>query len=330
MQRGMTGARGAPDGAAGDRPYLLRISLTDRCNLRCRYCMPESGVPVAPREDLPTLEELEDLVGWLASVLPIGRVKLTGGEPLARGGVVRLARALKGVVGIRELSMTTNGTLLAPVACCLAAAGLDRVSLSLDTLDPGRYRTLTRGGELSAALAGLAAAREAGLEPVKINAVLLASWWREDVPRLLDLAAERRVEVRFIELMRTGTEAAWAARELVEAARVRAWLAARAGLEDLPGSSGPARRTRVLWRGEEVTVGWITPRSHPFCRGCVRLRMDARGRLRRCLMDPQTLDLRAALERDPGAARRAVEAYLADKRPPEAMDSILPMVSVGG
>lgn len=292
--------------------------------------MPAGGVRLEPRRALPSLEELEAVVRWLAAELPIARIKLTGGEPLVRRGVVGLVERLRRVPGVEELSMTTNGTHLAGLAGPLAAAGLDRVSVSVDTLDPGRFRELTRGGDLRRTLAGIEAALAAGLVPLKLNAVLLASWWREDVPRLLDLAADLGVEVRFIELMRTGTEASWAASELVPAARVRTWLEERAGVEPLPDGGGTARRTRVHWRGRELAVGWITPQSHPFCSGCVRLRLDARGRLRRCLMDPETLDLREALARGKAAAREALAAYLGGKRPPAAMVSELPMVSVGG
>ncbi len=311
--------------------HVLRLSVTDRCNFRCRYCMPAGGVPLVRHADLLPLEGLAGLVRWLDGELGVGKVKLTGGEPLARRGVARLVEDLHGIPGVREISMTTNGSLLAARADELRAAGLDRVNVSLDTLDPERFARLTRGGRLDDAVAGIDAALAAGLVPLKLNAVLLASSWREDVPALLDFAASRGVEVRFIELMRTGTEARWAAAELVPAATVQDWLGNLTTVEPVPGPpSAPARRTRLRWRGKSLTVGWITPQSHPFCASCNRLRLDARGRLRRCLMDPVPLELARLLAGDEGAARIKLRAYLAGKQPPAGMNTHLPMVAVGG
>jgi len=293
--------------------------------------MPAGGVELVRHDDLLGLEELAGVVRWLDATLGVAKVKLTGGEPLARRGLPGLVEALRAIAGVREISMTTNGSLLAARADELRDAGLHRVNVSLDTLDPERFARLTRGGRLADAVAGIDAALAAGLVPVKLNAVLLASSWREDVPALLDFAASRGVEIRFIELMRTGTEARWAASELVPAAAVQGWLGGLAPLEPVPGPpSAPARRTRVRWRGQTLTVGWITPQSHPFCSSCNRLRLDARGRLRRCLMDPLPLDLARLLARDETVARRRLRAYLDGKRPPEGMTTHLPMVAVGG
>lgn len=309
---------------------VLRLSVTDRCNLRCRYCMPARGVPKVPHRALPTLEELSTVVKWLASELGVSTVKLTGGEPLAREGIETLVTLLASIPGIVEISMTTNGTLLARRALELRRAGLRRVNVSLDTLDERRFALLTRGGRLGDALTGIEAALDAGLAPVKINTVLLASSWREDVPDLLDLAASHDLELRLIELMRTGTEAAWAEGELVTAALVRSWLERHGTVTELAARpTSPARRTRVRWRNREVTVGWITPRSHPFCDGCNRLRLDARGRLRRCLMDPLALDLAPLISGDTDLAR-ALRDYLDGKLPPREMASRLPMAAVGG
>jgi GTP 3',8-cyclase len=322
--------RGVPSPARGAR--TLRVSVTDRCDLRCRYCMPAGAPDLAPREDLPTLEETAGVVSWLAARLGLERIKLTGGEPLVRRGIPSLVRMLAAIPGVCEVSMTSNGTRLAGQARALRAAGLARVNVSLDTLDPVRYRRLTRGGDVRRVLDGIAAARDAGLAPVKLNAVLRASAWREDVPALLDFASGNRLEIRFIELMRTGTQAAWAAGELIEAAEVRAWLEERATLRRLPARvAAPARRTLVRWRGRDVSVGWITPVSHPFCAACDRLRLDARGRLLRCLMEPLPLALLALLRdgRD-AVAEEAVARYLAGKRPPAAMGSGQAMRAIGG
>ncbi|NOZ93354.1 MAG: radical SAM protein [Acidobacteria bacterium] len=315
----------------GGDGHVLRLSVTDRCNFRCRYCMPAAGIDLVRHSDLLPLESLAALVRWLDAELGVHRVKLTGGEPLARRGLASLVRGLRTVPGVREISMTTNGSLLADRAGELRAAGLHRVNVSLDTLDPGRFSRLTRGGRLDDSIAGIDAALAAGLVPLKLNAVLLASSWREDVPALLDFAASRGVEIRFIELMRTGTGAAWAAAELVCASTVQSWLGQGTPMEPLPGPpSAPARRTRLAWHGKRLMVGWITPQSHPFCSSCNRLRLDARGRLRRCLMDPLPLELARLVAAGGATARRRIRAYLDGKRPPSGMNMHLPMVAVGG
>jgi len=249
-----------------------------------------------------------------------------------RRNIEHLVARLAANPGISEVSLTTNGSLLPRLAEKLKAAGLKRVNISLDALDPEQFERLTRGAKLADTLAGIEAAVAVGLTPLKINAVLQRSSWERQVPLLLDFAAARGFELRFIELMRTGTEREWCASEFVPVQDVREWLAGRESVEELASAAGvPARLTKVSWRGAALTVGWITPRSHPFCEQCERVRLDARGRLRRCLMDPSTLDL-AALRRDTGdaAALDAFRAYLERKRPPSAMDSALAMSLIGG
>jgi cyclic pyranopterin phosphate synthase len=276
---------------------VIRVSVTDRCNLRCRYCMPAAGIGKLRREDLLPLERLADTVAWLSREFDVSRVKLTGGEPLLRDGVVGLVQSLAAIPGVSEVSATTNGARLVDLAPSLRGAGLSRVNVSVDSLDERRFAELTRGGRLADTLAGIGAALDCGLTPVKMNAVLLSSNWRSDVPLLLDFAGRQGLEIRFIELMRTGTEVAWAEREYVSADEVR----------------------------------WITPRSRPFCDSCSRLRLDARGRVRRCLMDPVRFDLAGLLETtiEP-EVRSRLHAYLAGKTASSAMESDLPMVSMGG
>jgi cyclic pyranopterin phosphate synthase len=310
----------------------LRLSVTDRCNFRCLYCMPADGVEKLRHDELPSLEKLAQAIRWLVDEFGVDRVKLTGGEPLVRSGVEELVRKLAATQGIEEVSMTTNGALLEGQAAALASAGLARVNVSLDSLDPKHFATLTRGGRLEDTLRGIDAALAAGLTPVKVNAVLRRSCWREEVPRLLDFAQHHDTELRFIELMRTGTERDWTAEEQVCADEVVAWLSRSAFITKLPTPrSSPARRTLVDWRGEGVHVGWITSVSNPFCDHCNRLRLDARGRLRRCLMDGSSLPLVDMLEDSDGPElSRRVAAYLDSKVPPRSMETPLTMNALGG
>ncbi|HVO63674.1 MAG TPA: GTP 3',8-cyclase MoaA [Terriglobales bacterium] len=311
---------------------LLRISVTDRCNFRCRYCMPEGGVPKVARQDLLSLEELASLARWLVPRVGIKRIKLTGGEPLVRRGLEALIRELAILTGITDLSMTTNGSCLAKHAPALKTAGLKRVNVSLDTLNTDRFRELTRGGRLEDTLAGIAAGVAAGLVPLKLNSVLRHSSWQEDVPALLDYAAANNFELRFIELMRTGTARAWCDPEFVAASRVQLWLSSQGSfLPRFGGEDGPARSWLISWGGANLKVGWITPRSEPFCQSCDRLRLDSRGRLYRCLMDPKFFDLSEVL-RGPndGRTEEKLFLYLAGKLPPRSMDNTSAMSLIGG
>ncbi len=309
----------------------LRVSVTDRCNLRCRYCAPARPGAPAGSGALCSLETLAAATAWLARLGGVRRIRLTGGEPLVRRGLPHLVEALAAVPGVAEVAMTTNGTALARFAPALRRAGLRRVNVSLDTVDPCRFAQLTGGGDLGAVLEGIAAARAAGLEPVKLNAVLRRSAWREDVPALLDFAAGANLEIRFIELMSIGAAAAWSAGEMVPAGTVLEWLGAVAEVRTVAGGGAAvARPTRIRWRGAELAVGWITPVSRPFCGGCSRLRLDARGRLRRCLMDPEVLAVPPLLELPPERAGQRLASYLEGKRRPWAMSAATPMVAVGG
>lgn len=313
-------------------PRRLRVSVTDRCNFRCHYCMPPEGIRQCERGELLTLEALGELVQWLTFRLGIERIKLTGGEPLVRRGLDRLIARVARISPVREVSLTTNGSLLDRQAESLKTAGLDRVTVSLDSLDEARYRELTRGGRLEQALSGIAAADAAGLMPIKLNAVLLESGWRTDVPRLLDFAALKGYQARFIELMRTGTEREWCSREFVAVHRVRTWLMTQAELLPVPmPACGPARLEQIRWKGTTVEIGWIAPRSHPFCDACDRLRLDARGRLHRCLMDGNFFDIASVLQDgDESEAATQLLSYLNGKAAPVCMDRSSSMSVIGG
>lgn len=310
----------------------LRISITDRCNLRCRYCMPAEGVPKLGHSELLSLEGLSEAARTLCRHLAIDRIKLTGGEPLVRRGLSTLVAELAAIPGILEVSMTTNGTLLRGLAGDLRRNGLRRVNISLDSLDPVGFAEITGGGSLVEALDGITAAQEADLRPVKLNAVLRRSAWRRDVPELLDFAATHGLEIRFIELMRTGTEHQWCETEYAAATEVERWIGDRAEMISVvPQQRGPARLSLVRWGGAEVRVGWITPLSRPFCSRCDRLRMDCRGRVFRCLMDGESLPfadlLRTTCE---ATAVGALTDYLNGKTAPAAMYRPSSMASIGG
>jgi cyclic pyranopterin phosphate synthase len=292
--------------------------------------MPAKGVRKVAHDDLLPLEGLVGLVKWLATHSGINRVRITGGEPLVRPGIEHLIEALSALPEMREVSLTTNASLLPQMVDGLKTAGLSRVNISIDSLDEERFAEVTRGGSLKSTLAGIEAAQKAGLTPIKLNAVLRRSAWKQDIPQLLDFAAGNGFEIRFIELMRTGTERAWCEAEYISVDEVCDGLDA----EILPADEqigSPARRTLVNWRGTQLTVGWITPRSHPFCHHCERLRMDAQGRIRRCLMDATMLDLHHLLgTTDDLAARQEFQSYIAGKVPPRAMDSHFAMSQIGG
>ncbi len=263
----------------------LRLSVTDRCNCRCTYCMPAGGVPMLGHKDILSFEELTEVVAACAQ-LGVRKVRLTGGEPLVRRGLPELARMIRAVPGVEELAMTTNATLLAPVAAELHHAGLDRLNVSLDTLDAARYAELTRGGSLEDVLAGLAAARDAGFSHTKVNCVLMGGVNDADVPRLAELARTEPIDVRFIELMPMGPCAGWPKARFIPAETV---------LEAVPGLV-PLRRDGVaeLWHapGWAGNVGLIRPMSHRFCDGCSRIRVTADGRLKPCLHSAAEIPLR--------------------------------------
>jgi cyclic pyranopterin phosphate synthase len=293
--------------------------------------MPADGGWWNRRARLPSLERVVEIAAWIGRHYPLEKVRITGGEPTLRRGLPELVRMLASLPQVPEVAMTTNGLLLKRLAPQLAAAGLDRVNISLDTLDPERYSELTRGGRVGDAVAGIHTALDVGLVPIRLNSVLRRSSWRDDVPALLDFALEHGVEPRFLELMHTGTERAWAEKEFVSAPEVQRWVGPANSLDDEIPVRGTARRCRIKWKGAPLTIGWITPVSRPFCENCNRLRLDAHGRLRRCLMDPETLPLLDLLDGDdqPGVARRVAQ-FLNGKVTPNAMHNQLPMVSLGG
>jgi cyclic pyranopterin phosphate synthase len=278
----------------------LRVSVTDRCNLRCVYCMPPEGVEKHPHADILHYEELA-LVVRAAAEIGITKVRLTGGEPLARLGLSELVRMIAAIPGIDDLSMTTNATLLARHAERLAEAGLHRVNVSLDTLDPERFAAITRRGRLEDVWAGIAAARAAGLTPMKFNMVVVRGLNDDEIVDFARKTLSDGWHVRFIELMPIGANVGWAGDGGVPIPEVRARIESEHGpLQPVhgPRGNGPARYHQLA--GAEGTIGFIGARSDHFCPSCNRLRLTADGRLRPCLLNEREIDLRAALRAGAG------------------------------
>ncbi len=294
----------------------LRLSVTSACDLRCAYCRPGSAPSDrsggAPRP--ASNDELVALVGEVARVRPIRKIRLTGGEPLLRRGIVDLVRELRRLAPRATIGMTTNGQRLAPLAAALRAAGLDALNVSLDTLDERRFGRLSPAGALDATLAGIDAAVAAGFEPLKINTVLLRSINGDRLESLVEYAAARDAEIRFIELMPIGAGAPLYPREFLSAADALARLRERLPYDGPLGARGTAVRHAMRADGRRVVVGFISPVSHPFCDGCDRLRIDARGRLVACLRGEEGVDLLAPLRRgDRAAIAGALAAACAGK-----------------
>jgi cyclic pyranopterin phosphate synthase len=296
-------------GSQGRRVDYLRLSVTDRCNLRCTYCMPPEGVPPRSHDDILSYEELAAFAR-VAVQAGITKVRITGGEPLVRKGCPDFVAMLAAIPGVSDIALTTNGLLLAKYARELRDAGLRRVNLSIDSLRPDRFAEITRGGRVDDALTGLEAAFAVGFDPVKLNTVLLEGI-EDELDDFIALTIERAVHVRFIEYMpvdrRCGGEPL-----LVPAGFVLERLRERHGLApvDGPYGHGPARYWRVP--GAEGTVGFIAGVSDHFCAGCNRLRLTADGRLRTCLFSGEEADIRPLIGR-PDELRAALEAVLAAK-----------------
>ncbi|MFB7123445.1 GTP 3',8-cyclase MoaA [Kitasatospora sp. NPDC056273] len=313
----------------------LRVSLTDRCNLRCTYCMPAEGLPWLGRAGLLGDDEVVRLVRIAVERLGVRSVRLTGGEPLLRRGLAGLVGRIAPLGA--EVSLTTNGIGLARAAAGLAAAGLGRVNVSLDTLRPERFAAITRRDRIGDVLAGLAAARAAGLGPVKVNAVPVRGVNDDEIVELVEFAVGHGYRMRFIESMPLDAQGAWDRSAMVTAAEVLAALGERFDLVPV-GRSGnaPAEEWRIA--GTDAVVGVIASVTRPFCGGCDRVRLTADGQLRACLFATEESDLRALLRggADDAAIEAAWRAAVAGKGPGHAVGSAefvrpdRPMSAIGG
>ncbi|HKH47827.1 MAG TPA: GTP 3',8-cyclase MoaA [Thermoanaerobaculia bacterium] len=308
--------------AFGRRLTYLRVSVTDRCNLRCFYCLPaDAQFPFGDRAFLSP-DEMERIVGALVR-LGIRRVRLTGGEPLVRKDILEIVQRIKNLPGVENLALSTNGTELTRLAPALAEAGVDRVNVSIDSLDPEVFRAITRSGELDEVWRGVEAALAAGLHPVKLNAVLLQENLA-DIERLVALTLDQPLAVRFIEMMPTESNRHLQPGEFVSADLARQRIEERFGRLEPVGAAeagprtGPAKAFRVP--GAVGTVGFITPLSHTFCAECNRLRLTARGELRLCLFADRVYPLRPLLaQADPDAALESEILRVLEEKPAEHM-----------
>jgi cyclic pyranopterin phosphate synthase len=313
--------------AAGQTSGIaLRISVTDRCPMRCIYCMPPEGVPLVGHDDVLRFEEMAALVRAVRGRFGLAKVRLTGGEPLIRRGIVDLVARLA-AEGPADLAMTTCGQRLADLAPALRQAGLRRVNVSLDSLDPGTYRALTRGGDLGEVLAGIGAARRARLDPVKLNMVVLRGVNDGEVVRVARWGLERGCEVRFLEVMPIDVASARHGEWFVPSAEVRSRVAAALDLVPLPRRPGTSAREYQARdaAGRAGPVGFISPCSDPFCGDCRRLRLTATGRLIGCLARTDGIDVRPWLKQLAAGGSReaevaigaAIEQALGRKRRPD-------------
>ncbi len=275
----------------------LRISVTDRCNIRCVYCMPES-VEFLPRQELLTFEEIERFVR-VATTLGIDKIRLTGGEPLVRRGVPTLVEKIAAIPGIVDVGLTTNGILLAPMAKALWDAGLRRINVSLDTMDPAKFLELTRRTGFEQVIEGILAAKAAGFDPVKVNAVAIKGMSEADVVPLGRFAREHGLELRFIEYMPLDAGNLWERGKVLFAAEILDLLAEGIGpLSPAPDQDPRAPAVDYGYDDGGGTVGVIASVSRPFCMSCNRVRLTADGKLRNCLFALDETDIRALMRGD--------------------------------
>lgn len=285
----------------------LRVSVTDRCNFRCRYCMPAEGLPWLAKPEVLSFEEIHRLVRLMAA-MGVREVRLTGGEPLVRRDLPELVEVLAETPGVEDLSLTTNGVLLDRLAAPLVAAGLRRVNVSLDSLSHTRFAEITRRDALDRVLKGLEVAEAfPELRPIKVNSVAIRGFSETEVPALAELARRKPYIVRFLEFMPLDADERWDADKVLSGAEIRAIVEQHWPLEEIPaGPSSTSRRFRFADGAGEI--GFISPVTEPFCSSCDRIRLTADGRLRTCLFSQREWDLRDALRG--GAADRELRELI--------------------
>jgi cyclic pyranopterin phosphate synthase len=315
----------------------LRISITDRCNLRCIYCMPKEGISLIGHDDILSYEELLR-IACIAVKKGITKIRITGGEPLARKGVVQFVSALSGIQGIQDLSMTTNGILLSPAAQPLRSAGLKRLNISLDSLNPDKYTMITRGGDINRIIAGIKSAQEAGFSPIKINVVVIRGINDDEITSFAKLSMEKNLQVRFIEYMPVGMENGWEKERFVSAEEIRQRIKTIGPLLELPSDNGSGPAQMYTIEGAQGRLGFISALSDHFCATCNRLRLTPDGKLRTCLFSDAEVDLKTKVRQgcsDDALADIINEAIISKPRKHHATEQVFKkcirgMSAIGG
>ncbi len=317
----------------------MRVSVTDRCNLRCIYCMPANGVKPFEHRDILTYEEIERIVR-VAAGLGVKKIRITGGEPLARKGITHLISLIRNIDGVEDISLTTNGILLEKYAEALAAAGLNRVNVSLDSLRPERYREITRGGDITRVLRGIEKAESAGLAPIKINMVPIRGFNDDEIEEFASITLNKPYQIRFIEFMPIGAKDLWSEDRYIPSDEIKTVVKRLGPLIPVRmRRMGPARYFR--FENAPGVIGFISAISHHFCCDCNRLRITSDGKLRPCLFSETEIDLKPALrslqspESEKEIKRLLVlsiaikpEGHNIDKR--SDLDSLKAMARIGG
>ncbi len=295
----------------------LRISVTDLCNLRCKYCMPESGVDKMKHCDVLSIEEILKVAKESAN-LGIRKVRITGGEPLVRKGIMDLVKGISAIEGIEDIAMTTNGLLLKEYGKELKEAGLSRINISIDSLDPRRYKKITRGGDVKKVLEGMEEALKLGLTPIKLNTVIIGGENEEDIPRLMNLTKIYPIDVRFIELMPIGEASSWSKKHFISNEEIRRGVPVL--IPQHHETASPAQYYKLP--GGKGRVGFIDPVSSHFCGECNRLRLTFDGKLKPCLHSSQEIDLLPVLREEKGSLRDLLVRAIASKPEKHLLDTV--------
>jgi cyclic pyranopterin phosphate synthase len=316
----------------------LRISVTDRCNIRCFYCMPETGVKFVPRSEILDFEEIGRFVR-VAVAMGVRTLRLTGGEPLLRKDLAVLIRQLASIAGVEDLALTTNGVLLAEQARTLFDAGLRRINIHLDTLDPERFQQITRRDDFHRVMAGIDACLRLGFHPIKINAVAVKNLVEPDIVPLARFGRERGIEIRYIEFMPLDAQGLWLRDKVLLMDEMLEMLRRDIGaLEPFPGADPRAPATEYRFADGIGRVGFIASVSKPFCLNCNRVRLTADGKLRYCLFAIEETDVKTALRDGSPDERIAqlIQSTVAQKWLGHEINSVKfvapprPMYAIGG
>ena len=295
----------------------LRISVTDRCNIRCFYCMPDESIRFRPRDELLTFEEMERFVRVVAQA-GVNRIRITGGEPLLRAELPKLIRQLASIEGIKDIAITTNGMLLREHAVALRQSGLTRVNVSLDTLNEATFQKIARREGLDRVLDGIEAASEAGFDAIRLNAIAIKGLTEEEIVPLANFARQRDMQLRFIEFMPLDADQQWQVEDVLSGAEIRRILADQFGpLEAVPAADPSQPATDYRFQDGRGGIGLINSVTEPFCGSCNRLRLTAEGQVRNCLFSDAEWDARAVLRQggtDDEILRLVRDAVSAKKR----------------